>query len=583
MAGRIPEELIEQIRQRVSIVEVVSGYVALKKSGRNYSGLCPFHQEKSPSFTVNEERGLFHCFGCGLGGTVFTFLMRIDKLEFREAVEQLAKQAGIALPAASARDPGVELRGSMLRANEAAQEYYRSVLWSSRGKVAREYLASRGVAPTMIERYGLGFCPPSGGLVGLLQGKNIGIQVATQLGLLGRRSDGALYDRFWNRITFPIRDSRGRVLGFGGRAMGGEQQPKYLNSPESPLFHKGDVLYGLFEARQAMRDSERVVLVEGYLDAIALVQADIPYTVATLGTALTAVQLRVARRFAAEVVVFFDGDEAGLRAAEKAFASCAEAGVWGLGAFLPAGFDPDTFARQFGTAATVGLLGNAIPLADFFLQRADPGPAATVPQRVRAAKRVAEAIARVEDPVQFGALVKRAAQMLDVDEEVFRRRGAGGVPSSHLPKGAPSASEETSAFLPEELLLVEVMALHPAVIPEVGTSELLSKVENKQLVHAAELIRDAWQQNRAIDSLIDELPAPLATRLRTSLLGEGRIPAGDDAIRIARDCVAAIERRHQRVRMRNLRIRVQQAEARGDISLLKELRDQLRERTPGGA
>ncbi len=447
MGGRIPDEALQAIRERVSIVEVVSGYVALKKAGRNYLGLCPFHSEKTPSFTVNDERGLFHCFGCGAGGTVFTFVMRAERVAFPEAVELLARRAGVVLPAQREATAGGEQREELLALNEKAQGCFRSALQSQSGLPARQYLEKRGLSALTIERYGLGFCPKAGaGLARAVAGKPSGIEKAVALGLIGRRGDGSTYDRLWGRVTFPIRNGSGRIVGFGGRTIGNDQ-PKYLNSPESTIFHKGQVLYGLFEAREPIRQAEQVVVVEGYLDALALVEAGIGYAVASLGTALSAAQLRLARRFAPQVVAFFDGDRAGQNAAMRAFALCAEVGVWGLGAFLPDGFDPDSYVRAHGPEATRTLLQNAIPLADFFLDRLDPGSQATLPQRAHAAEAIAEIVARITDPLQSSLLASKAAQRLGVDEAVFRSLLAKRAPSSGT---MPSAAEQTApCFVPK--------------------------------------------------------------------------------------------------------------------------------------
>ncbi|HUI24458.1 MAG TPA: DNA primase, partial [Candidatus Kryptonia bacterium] len=421
MAGKIPDEIIQAIRDRVSIVEVVSSYVTLKKAGRNYLGLCPFHTEKTPSFTVNDERGLFHCFGCGVGGTIFTFMMKMERQEFPDAVAGLARRAGIALPDRREDSPAAQHREQLLRVNNFAAAFFRQALLRPDGERARRYLTERGVAPEISERYGLGLAPSSGAaLARALANKGAPEALAIELGLLGRANDGRVYDRFRGRLMFPIRHSDGRVVGFGGRVLDGEG-PKYLNSPESLLFHKGEGLYGLAEARNAIREVDRVVLVEGYLDALAVVQAGIEHTVATLGTALTIAQLRMLRRFTGNVTAFFDGDAAGQKAAERAFAICAEAGVWADGAFLPGGFDPDSYVRQRGAAATRQLLAQAIPLFDFYLRRIDPGVHAPVPARARAAAEVARVLALVRDPFAQDLLVRQAAERLGVSEQNLRR------------------------------------------------------------------------------------------------------------------------------------------------------------------
>lgn len=569
MAGKIPDDTLQAIRERVSIVEVVSGYVTLKKAGRNYLGLCPFHAEKTPSFTVSDERGLFHCFGCGAGGTVFTFLMRADRVEFPEAVEVLARRAGVALPERQSAGPGGTQRQELIALNDVAQRCFGAALRSSNGAPARQYLEKRGVSAATIERYGLGFCPPSGcGLAPALSGKRLAVQRAVELGLLGKRTDGRLYDRLWGRVTFPIRDGSGHILGFGGRTLGTEH-PKYLNSPESMLFHKGQVLYGLFEARDAVRDAERVVIVEGYLDALALVEAGIGYAVASLGTALTAAQLRLARRFAPEVVAFFDGDRAGQEAASRAFAVCAEAGVWGLGAFLPEGFDPDSYVRAQGAPATLTLLQQAIPLADFFMQRVDPGPDASLPERARAAQRIGQVIAPVRDPL-FSMLVRKAAERLGVDEAVFRdMRTAAATPARFANPVPASTTTPAEVFRQEEATLLEAMALDREVARLVVHRGVLEAFRSAELAAAGRAILAAWDRDARSEAAIDQLPPSIAQRVTAGLLGEGPMASGD-RLQVARDCIDRIQRRIHRLQTKEMLVKLREAESSGDDTRYRE-------------
>lgn len=564
MAGKIPDDTLQAIRERVSIVEVVSGYVGLKKAGRNHIGLCPFHAEKTPSFTVNDERGLFHCFGCGAGGTVFTFLMRADRIDFREAVEVLARRAGVRLPERAEPGQSSEQRQELTQLNEAAQRCFLQALRSVAGAPAREYLQRRGVSAEVIEHYGLGFSPLDGaGLARGLPPKRQ--QQAVDLGLLGRRADGGLYERFRGRITFPIRDGSGRILGFGGRTLGSDH-PKYLNSPESALFHKGQVLYGLYEARRAIQEAERVVMVEGYLDALALVQASIGYTVASLGTALSSAQLRLARRFAPQVIAFFDGDRAGQEAAARAFAVCVEAGVWGLGAFLPDGLDPDDYVRQHGAAATLVLLEKAVPLADFFIGRVDPGPNATLPERARAAEKIGQVICHVRDPFQFNLLAKQTAQRLGVDESLFREQRAAGL--TRLPAKALDRAEP-AAFRPEEATLLEAMALDRDVALLVSRRNALDAFSNPALAAAGRTLLVAWERNHSCDAAVDQLPPAIAERVTAGLLGEGPIATGD-RLQAARDCIDRIERRARRSEAKEMSAALRQAEAAGDDQRYRE-------------
>jgi len=571
MASKIPDEILQAIRDRLSIVEVVSAYVTLKKAGRNYLGLCPFHTEKTPSFTVNDERGLFHCFGCGVGGTIFTFVMKMERQEFPDAVASLARRAGIALPERREDSPGAQHREQLLRVNNFAAAYFRRALLRPDGERARRYLIERGVSAEISERYGLGYAPPHGAaLARALANKHAPESLAIELGLLGRASDGRVYDKFRGRLMFPIRHSDGRVIGFGGRVLEGEG-PKYLNSPESPLFHKGEGLYGLAEARAAIRDVDRVVLVEGYLDALALVQAGIEHTVATLGTALTVAQLRMLRRFTGNVTAFFDGDAAGQKAAERAFSICAEAGVWAHGAFLPNGFDPDSFVRQRGVAATSELLDQAIPLFDFYLGRVDPGANAPVPTRARAAAEVARVLALVRDPFTNDLLARQAADRLGVSEQHLRRSTAVRVARASPP---PAGAGASAPPLAEEALLVEVMGLDRDVAAWVERRAVLDQFRTTELAAAAHTIADAWRTGGDPSRVVDSLPEAVANRITEGLLGEGPVAAGD-RLKIAEDCAAKIEQRAQRDRARAAKAELRRAEKLGDSGRSREQLEQL--------
>lgn len=571
MARTIPEETLDAIRDRVSIVEVVSGYVSLKKTGRNHTGLCPFHSEKTPSFTVSDERGLFHCFGCGAGGTVYSFIMRSEHCDFPQAVEILARKAGVELPSRSGSGGDHDYRQKLYQLNEGAQKYLRRTFCSDAGGPARTYLEKRGLQAETIERYGLGFCPRNGtGFLAAISAKPRAIEAAIQLGLIARRADGSFYERMWNRVTFPIRDGSGRILGFGGRTLG-DDPPKYLNSPESTLFHKGRVLYGLFEARQAVREAERVVIVEGYMDALALVEAGIGGVVASLGTALTVEQLKLARRFAPEIVAFFDGDRAGQQAAERAFGVCLDAGVWGLGAFLPEGVDPDSYVRSEGVGAAKSLLDAAKPLAEFFLDRIDPGPSASVPERARAADRVLQMIGRVSEPVLFNLMAKDAAQRLGIDESAFRnQRGRSGAKGPAKTDDVDEA-QPPEEFRPEELTLVEAMALDRRIADQVAESDLLHQFESEGLSRAGASLIAAWRNEGTCEGVLDELPASVASRIAAGLLGDGALAPGTRA-RVAEDCIRRIEQRCREVANKSALARLRRAEAEGDpAELRKEL------------
>ncbi len=563
MARRIPDETLQAIRDRVSIVEVVSAYVSLKRAGRNHVGLCPFHTEKTPSFTVSDERGLYHCFGCGESGTVFTFVMKMERLEFLDAVTQLAKRAGVALPAHD-DDPAAQRREQLYAVHARAERFFRETLASPAGVAARRYLEGRGLVPDTITRYGIGFAPATGtALASWLAQQQVPVELALQAGLVARRDDGRVYDRFRGRVMFPIRDRRARTIAFGGRTLGADQ-PKYLNSPESPLFRKGEGLYGIAEARDAIRAADRAVLVEGYMDTVLLVQEGVPYTAATLGTALTPAQLRLLQPLGGDqlaVFFFFDGDRAGRQAALRAFGVCAEAGVWGRAAFLPDGFDPDSYTRQHGAAATLALLDAAPSLLDLYFDSLLP-PGATLPQRTRVAGDVKRLLARVSNDVQFELLARQAAARLGLSEEVFRRARTAAVPSA-APRPAPAGALPPS-WPVEERLLVELMATDRAVADRAAVRDALARFGAADLKEAGEQIAAAWEQGRPVSDVVDRQPAALAQVLTAALMGDGPALAPEERMQAADDCVRRIDVRTARAQRQAIATELRRAESSGD-------------------
>src|SRR5918996_1072535 len=318
----ISQNKIAEVRSRASIVEVISDYVTLKKAGRNHMGLCPFHAEKTASFTVSEEKGIYHCFGCQAGGSVFHFLMQYDHLTFPESVERIAKRYGIEVERSQDSRASRELgeRENLYLINERVAANYQKILFTHpEGKKALDYLRLRGVDEVTARKFMLGYAPQNGsGLLGLLKVEKRSVSDALRLGLLGQRGPQQFHEKFFARVMFPIINPAGKVVAFGGRVLN-EALPKYLNSSETPLFHKGATLYGLYHAREGIRKADRVVVVEGYLDMIALSQHDVSYAVATLGTALTADHVRALSRFTRNIIALFDGDDAGKKAAARSF------------------------------------------------------------------------------------------------------------------------------------------------------------------------------------------------------------------------------------------------------------------------
>ena len=370
MPGRIPKAFIDDLLLRIDIVEVIDARVPLKKAGKDYKACCPFHDEKTPSFTVSASKQFYHCFGCGAHGTAIGFLMEHERMSFPEAVAELAAQAGLTVPEeALAAAPKTETSAQLLSVMADAARYYRGQLREH--PAAIEYLKRRGLTGEIAAEFGLGFAPDGWDyLVRALGATAPQQELLVQAGLAARRDGGGVYDRFRGRVIFPIHDYRGRIVGFGGRIID-KGEPKYLNSPETPLFQKGRELYGLYRARDAIRREGLVVIVEGYMDVVALAQSGVDYAVATLGTATTRDHLERIFRFAPHVVFCFDGDRAGREAAHRALdtaLSVLHEGRQASFLFLPEGEDPDTLVRKEGGDGFRARLKQAVPLPDFFYQ-----------------------------------------------------------------------------------------------------------------------------------------------------------------------------------------------------------------------
>ena len=443
---RLDADTLDEIRSRIDIVEVISDYVPLRRAGKDYVGLCPFHQERTPSFTVSPDKQMFYCFGCQVGGDVFTFLMKREGWSFPEAVAELARRAGVALPErplSPAEARRRDERERLWRVLEMAAAFFRHALQSPAGAAARAYLAGRGLDPATWERYGLGYAPAGwDALLQALGRRGVPAELMERAGLVQRRPGGGYYDRFRHRVMFPIRDPRGRVVGFGGRTLG-DEEPKYLNSPETPVFNKRRLWFGLDLARPRLRETGVAVVVEGYLDAIAIDRAGIGYAaVASLGTSLSEEQAALLARYASEVVIAYDGDAAGQRATLRGLELFADAGLEVRVAELPAGRDPDEVLRSQGADALRRYLDAAVPVVEYrFRHVVQQFDTTTVRGRAAAAGALAPWLARVRHPIERAEYVRRYAAALGIEEAVLWQevRRAGRVPRRARPGAATGA------------------------------------------------------------------------------------------------------------------------------------------------
>ena len=408
--SRIPEATIQEIRSRADIVALVSRYVELKQAGRNWKGLCPFHDEKTPSFNVNPDREIFHCFGCQAGGDVISFLMQNEGLSFPEAARSLAAELGIEIPEGrDDRDAGLTAR--IYEANSVTQDLYREALREDQSKAARNYLVARGLDGAVAEEFGIGYAPASWEAVAVrLRERRIASEVGVRAGLLAeRKTKTGHYDRLRGRVTFPIQDVRGRVIGFGGRALEADQEPKYLNTPETPVFQKRQALYGYPDALEPIRRAGRAILCEGYFDRIAFARAGLREALATCGTALTSEHGAALRRRTREVVLVFDGDEAGQAATEKALAILLPHGLRVRTALITGGQDPDDVLRADGPEALRRLVDEAADALESAIHNAVRQGSTTPDQKADAVSHVAPLIAKVSDVVSRDEYIRRLA------------------------------------------------------------------------------------------------------------------------------------------------------------------------------
>jgi len=516
MAGRIPQSFIDDLLSRIDIVEVIDGYVPLRRTGKDYKGLCPFHDEKTPSFTVSRDKQFYHCFGCGANGTAISFLMEHGGMEFVEAVEDLAARAGVDVPreGGETTKPRSDLTEHYELMEMVVRFYTRQLRENNDAPRAIKYLKQRGLTGELAAEYELGFAPPGwDNLLRELGQSKEARQRLEKTGMLLKKSAGAgYYDRFRERIMFPIRDQRGRAIGFGGRVLSDENNPKYLNSPETPIFHKGRELYGLYQARNKLRDMERIYIVEGYMDVLALAQNGIPNAVATLGTAVTNDHLDRLFRNCSQLVFCFDGDTAGGKAAWRALEIALpflRDGRQCFFMFMPEGKDPDDFVRQHGKTAFEDS-EQYLPLSDYLLRSLRRDVDLTTREgQASFAERAVPYLAKLPRGALQELLVKDVARLSQLSVEDMKtflhyKQPPRKRPASPVKQNAPGKRDITPVSQAIRLLLTDpsiaVAGVRESLVdidtPGAGfLRELLEYIENHPNIYIAHIL-EHWRGSK---------------------------------------------------------------------------------------
>jgi DNA primase len=578
--GFLSEEKVSEIRDRSSILEVVSDYITLKKAGKNHRGLCPFHSEKTPSFMVNEEKQIFHCFGCGEGGDVFTFLMKVGHFSFPQAVEELAKRYGVKLPSrelSTTQKKEMAKREALFQINQIASEYFHDLLTKRReGEEGRRYLSQRGISQEVIAEHRLGYSTDRwDGLVRYLQEKKVSLEMAWELGLIFPKKKEGWYDAFRGRILFPIFDLHQRIVGFGGRVIR-EGQPKYLNSPESSIYHKGEILYGLHVAKRYATEKDCGIIVEGYFDLLTLHQYGLKHSVATLGTALTTQHIRTLKRYTKNLITVFDADQAGIQATLRSLPLFLEEEVAGKTIALPKGEDPDGFLRKGNLEDFGKRVEQALPLIDFFFERLmKTTDLKSVDGKVKVAKEGVALLAKIPDKIRRDFYVKALAERLDIQESFLYEmlRSSPKEPSKAGEDLRKSSMDKT--FPKSEEMVVRLMVQHPEFISTLSKEEIFKEFENPILQKMAEALEDLYQRKGRLDlpEALANFEEDLKGRLCEFAFQESGLEGGDRE-KILQDCIQKIREKRLKKEKGELLKKIKEAEKQPEgkrlVPLLKE-------------
>lgn len=558
-------EIVDRIRQAANILEIVASYTTLKKRGRKFIGLCPFHSEKDPSFTVDEEKQLFHCFGCGTGGDVFSLVMEKENISFPEAIKYLAEKYRIPLPQQSKLSPEVlKLEEKLFKINEMALAFFRKNLFNTKeGAKAVEYLEKRGLSEKTFEELKLGYALNSwNAAVSHFKEMGVAESLLDKAGLaMPGRKNGGLYDRFRGRIIFPIFNLTGKVLAFGGRTII-EADPKYLNSPETPVYSKGKHLYGLNITKEFVRDKGELILVEGYMDFVSLYQSGIRNCAASLGTALTPHQVSLAMRFAPRLVINYDGDAAGRSATLRALSISFEKGIQTQVVLLPPDSDPDSYVRRNGPDGYLDLISKSIPGLRFLIDAlAKPSMMKTAEEKAKAASALVREIEKIPDSVVRSEYLREASEYLNIEESLFR--------SLARQKPAETAGEAKETLLAAEKRLIRILIEDPSFLPLVFSTIKEDDYSDLTAAGVFKFFRDSFEGKKEFSFQdLQQAVGPKLSSLVSRLLLEKTPPATAEEVR---DCLDALRKFSLQKRQKDLQQEIGRTEKSGNKTGLPSL------------
>jgi len=581
-SGRIPENILEDILSRVDIVEIISGYMPLKRAGRNFKALCPFHQEKTPSFMVSSDRQIYHCFGCNKGGNAFRFLMEYERMEFHEAVELLAKKCGVSLPETKPQDhQTTSLYTQLYKINELATAFYINNLNSSFAAPAKNYLLKRGIKEETLNLFKLGFAWDKwDALINHLRAKNINLSLLDKAGLVIPKEGGGYYDRFRKRIIFPIFDIKSRTIGFGARLLPGanaaqdKELPKYINSPETPIYVKGKNLYGLNFAKDAIRDNDSVVVVEGYLDFIMPYQEGFKNIVASLGTALTSEQARLIKRYTHNVVMVYDADDAGQIATLRTLDIFIEEGMNVKVVSLPQGLDPDLSVRKAGIEDFKDRIDKAQNLFDYKLQVLKSRYA---PSQIEGKSMISlemlSTINKFKNAVMKSEYIKKLAQDLSLEEDALLQE------LKKIKDDRLYSNQDTPKKLninPTERLLIKLMLEENELIAHIKESLEPADFLDERTSGIVSLMFDLIEQGKNIEPRVlmnyFEDDDTLQLICESTLLPQ---VSSQDKERIVTDCIQRLKSQRLLLKRQQLQEEIKIAENLGDEERLNRLKEEF--------